>query len=99
MIDIVDGPLSKEEFDLISQAMWDPTTIVLGDEDDKAKFEKIAKNVVRWRYVLTISDQAIACRVNLLLVCVSVFETACLNPTRLGLCCRHQGFAESGTGS
>ena len=49
VMDIVDGPLSKEEFDLIAHALHDPAAGVTGEDDEKDQFEELAKHVVRWR--------------------------------------------------
>ena len=49
VIDIVDGPLSKEEFDLITLALHGPTATAIAEDDEKEKFEEIAKHFVRWR--------------------------------------------------
>lgn len=57
VVDIVDGPLCKEEFDLIAQALQDSARTVTAGFDDKAMFEDIAKNVVRWRHVLSSADE------------------------------------------
>jgi hypothetical protein len=69
VMDIVDGPLCREEFDLIAQAMQDTTHTMF---DDRQKFEDIAKNVVRWRYALTVRARG----QNILLPCAVLCNIA-----------------------
>jgi hypothetical protein len=77
VVDIVDGPLCKEEFDLISQAMQDETCAGAASGDSKDRFEEIVKHLVRWRCapMLPLQPRSIPC--TCLLYCgTSLLESA-----------------------
>lgn len=46
------GPLSKEEFDLISQNMQGTSSIVIASDGVKDRFDEICRDIVTWRYAL-----------------------------------------------